>query len=115
MELDNLLLEKMIVMYSPKGYDWMGKEISEENPLSIYYINEDKGKKLTNAALVSLKGKRELTKLRYKFRYLYDEWLWLFRSINDTEYGPLRAHNEMISELSEQTHQELNAKKLVLK
>jgi len=101
-----LVLEQMIQKYEPNGYDWMGTPITNSNKLTFHHIVKEKdGGEVTmsNGALLTKSSHRLLHMLESRDKDLYEEWQWLFYAINVSEVHPLRAYQEMIYELREQT------------
>jgi len=115
--LEQELLSKLIIIYKPNGYDWMGTPITKDNPLTYHHIEKrnDNNTTLQNGALLTKSSHRKLHMLESRDIDLYNEWNWLFYAINYSETHPSYALSEMMYELKEQTDNEIYDKGLVLK
>lgn len=117
--LEQITLNKMIDIYKPNGYDWMGTPITKTNPLTYHHIirKHDGETSVENGALLTKSSHRKLNMLATKDPDLYEEWQWLFYAINVSMTHPLLPYKEMMDELREQTNREIYSKgmKLVLK
>ena len=105
-QVEQELIEKMIKIYNPNGYDWMGFPITKNNKLTYHHIQmkKDDGQTiLENGALLTKSAHRLLNILKTKNSDLYDEWQWLFYAINSSLTQPSYAYIEMMNELREQT------------
>ena len=115
--LEQEMLNKMIYIYKPNGYDWMGTPITKSNPLTYHHIikRKDGETSISNGALLTKSSHRKLNMLMTKDPDLFDEWQWLFYAINESLTKPSYAYIEMMNELKEQTDREIYPKKLVLR
>lgn len=117
--LEQQALNKMIDIYKPNGYDWMGTPITRNNPLTYHHIIKRCEGETTveNGALLTKSSHRKLNMLQYRNPDLYDEWQWLFYAINVSMTHPLLPYVEMMEELRAQTDREIypRHRKLVLK
>ena len=115
--LEQETIKKMIDIYTPNGFDWMGSPITKKNPLTYHHIVKRKDSETTveNGALLTKSSHRKLNMLESRNKDLFDEWQWLFYAINYSETHPSFAYTEMMNELKEQTNEELYGPKLVLK
>ena len=114
--LEQEMLKRLIDIYKPDGYDWMGVPITKNNPLTYHHIEKNNGKNTTleNGALLTKRAHRLLNILQSKNKDLYDEWNWLFYAINYYGTHPSIALKEMMYELKDQTELEIYGKKLTL-
>ena len=103
--MESSIFNKMINLYKVDNYDWMGFEITDNNPLSLYNINS--GSDMSDYALLTKNGIEMIDTIKNIDRDLYDEWAFLFSSINYTEYGVLRCHSEVIYELRSESEHKL--------
>ncbi len=118
--LEQEVLNKMIKIYTPDGYDWMGTPITRTNPLTYHHIikRNEGDTTVSNGALLTKSSHRKLNMLETRDKDLYDEWQWLFYAINCSFTKPLPAYVEMMEELKEETNAVLygkHDKKLILK
>lgn len=115
--LEQELLQKLINIYKPNGYDWMGTPITKNNQLTYHHIEKNNGNNTTleNGALLTKSSHRKLNILETKDVDLYDEWNWLFYAINYSETHPSYALSEMMYELKEQTDEVIYGKAKSLK
>ena len=100
------IINKMIKIYTPNGYDWMGFPITKNNKLTYHHIEmkkDDGPTTISNGALLTKSSHRLLNILKTKDVDLYEEWQWLFYAINISYTHPNYAYSEMINELRGQT------------
>lgn len=104
--MEQEVLNKMIKIYKPDGFDWMGTPITKTNPLTYHHIikRKDGETSISNGALLTKSSHRKLNILENCDKDLYDEWQWLFYAINYSLTKPLPAYVEMMEELKEQTN-----------
>lgn len=109
------LVIKMIDIYKPNGFDWMGTPITKKNPLSYHHIikKDSNNTTLSNGALLTKNSHRKLNIIESKNPDLFDEWQWLFYAINESYTHPSYAYYEMMDELREQTNKEIYKSKLL--
>ena len=98
------VLDNMVKIYKPNGYDWMGIPVTNKNPLGVYHVCDGE---VSTIALISRSGARRLQILRTKNVDLYNEWVWLFYAINLSMTSPSLPYIEMQDELREQTNNEI--------
>ena len=82
---NKILLNQMIDIYKPDGFDWMSYQITKKNILTFHHILEaTKGGLATieNGALITKKAHRILNILTTYDYLLYEEWQQLFCYIN---------------------------------
>ena len=105
--LEQEMLDKLVDIYTPNGYDWMGTPITKKNPLTYHHIvkKDENNTTLDNGALLTKSSHRKLNMLESRDIDLYDEWNWLFYAINYSETHPSTAYHEMIEELKNQTNE----------
>ena len=115
--LEQELISKMVEIYKPNGYDWMGKPITNKNPLTYHHIvkKDDNNTTLENGALLTKSSHRLLNMLESRDIDLYNEWNWLFYAINFSETHPSYAYIEMMEELKSQTEEIIYGKEKQLK
>ena len=106
------ILDKMIEVYKPNGFDWMGTPITKDNQINVYQVCDGE---LSCVALLTKNSVRKLQMIRSKNKDLFDEWNWLFYAIYVSSASPLTAYTEMQQELRSQTNEVLYGKKLELK
>ena len=99
--LEQDVLNKMIKIYKPDGYDWMGTPITKTNPLTYHHIikRNEGDTTISNGALLTKSSHRKLNMLETRDKDLYDEWQWLFYAINYSFTKPLPPYVEMMEEL----------------
>ena len=114
--LEQEMLSKLVTIYNPNGYDWMGTPITKNNPLTYHHIvKRDEGNTtLENGALLTKSSHRKLNMLESKDIDLYNEWNWLFYAINYSETHPSYALSEMMYELKDQTDKIIYGKEKML-
>ena len=110
--LEQDVLNKMIKIYKPDGYDWMGTPITKTNPLTYHHIiKRNEGEtSISNGALLTKSSHRKLNMLESRDKDLYDEWQWLFYAINYSFTKPLPPYVEMMEELKTETNDVLYGK-----
>ncbi len=115
--LEQELLSKLIIIYKPNGYDWMGTPITKDNPLTYHHIEKrnDNNTTLQNGALLTKSSHRKLHMLESRDIDLYNEWNWLFYAINYSETHPSYAYLEMMEELRIKTNEIIYGKEKTLK
>lgn len=106
------IYDKMIEVYKPNGYDWMGTPITKDNQVNVYQTCDGE---LSCIALLTKNSVRKLQMIRSKNRDLFNEWNWLFYAIYVSSASPSNALVEMQQELRNQTNEEIYGKKLELK
>lgn len=114
---EQILLSKLISIYTPNGYDWMGVPITKDNPLTYHHIEKRNGNNTTlqNGALLTKSAHRKLHMLENRDIDLYNEWNWLFYAINYSETHPSYAYCEMIEELKNKTKEIIYGQEKTLK
>ena len=104
--VEQKVLDQMIEIYKPNGYDWMGTPITSSNKLTYHHIVKEKDGgevSISNGALLTKSSHRLLHMLESRNMDLYEEWQWLFYAINISGVHPLKPYQEMISELRKRT------------
>ena len=88
------VLDDMIEIYQPKGIDWMGYKLTEENPYTFHHIKEKRygGKEeVKNGAILTKDAHAYLNYLDQYCPEAYQEYQKIFRYINDFD-GPIPEH-----------------------
>lgn len=88
---NKLLIVKMIEIYKPVDFDWMGYKITRNNPLTFHHIvEESKGglAVIENGALITKSGHQLLNKIYRVDREVYNDWNLLFKLINQSMTSP---------------------------
>jgi len=83
---NRILINEMIDIYKPDGFDWMSYPITKKNILTFHHILEimNGGEtKIENGALITKSAHRILNMLTSRDLMLYDEWQQLFKYINE--------------------------------
>ena len=99
------ILSRMIEIYKPDGYDWMGTKEKKNNPFTYHHIVKRKNGETTveNGAILTKKSHQLLNKLQARNEDLFDSWQWLFMEINHSNNPPSTALLEEIRDLRKQT------------
>ena len=115
--LEQQLIELLVKIYKPNGYDWMGTPITKNNPLTYRHIVKKDGNNttLSNGALLTKSSHRKLNMLESRDLDLYNEWNWLFYAINCSETNPSYAYLEMMEELKNKTNEVIYGKEKSLR
>lgn len=106
------VFDRMIEIYKPNGYDWMGTPITKNNQLYVQQVCDGE---LSCAALLTKNSLRKLQIIRTKNVDLYNEWVWLFYAINLSMASPSLPYIEMQQDLREQTNNEIYGINMKLK
>lgn len=80
-------LKQMVNIYKPNGIDWMGFEVSENNPYTFHHIKEKhKGGKreISNGAILTKKSHALLNTLCVYYPDAYNDYQELFKRINSS-------------------------------
>ncbi len=107
--MNNEILDKMIEVYKPNGFDWMGTPITKNNPVNVYRVCDGE---CSCIALLTKNSLRKLQMVRAKDKDLFNEWNWLFYAIYVSSASPLTSYTEMQQELRNQTNEKIYKKQL---
>lgn len=101
---------KMQNIYGETNVDWMGYEITEENPLTYHHIKKRNDGGLTNirnGALLSKEAHNKLNIIEYICPELYEEYEFWFELINDMKCTPTFEILQIMKSLKIRTEQVL--------
>lgn len=104
------VLEMMISIYKPEGYDWMGYKLQKDNPLTYHHIVEKHNGgvvSIINGALLTKRAHQKLNKIKRKDPWTYDMWQVLFIEINRSQMPPTEEHKGRMLELKMQSNRAL--------
>lgn len=104
-------IKKMQYIYGTSNIDWMGYEITENNPLTFHHIQKriNGGKTcIRNGALLSVDAHNKLNIIEYICPKLYEEYEFWFELINDMQCAPTFEIITIMKSLRIRTEQELN-------
>ena len=85
------VLYEMFKIYGEPKIDWMGFEVTKNNPITYHHIREERsgGKEtVDNGALLTKNSHAKLHKIEKSHHELYAEYQYWFKIINDMKCPP---------------------------
>ncbi len=110
------ILNEMFKIYGKPSVDWMGFEVTNNNPITFHHIKEERsgGKEtVDNGALLTKSSHSKLHKIEKSNLELYTEYKYWFRIINDMRCAPTEEVMEVIYSLKKRLKATLEVDRIV--